>query len=246
MLKRFRFLILIGAIAAIAVVLIVDLRSASGSPQTNAGKGERAALQAKVDRYLMQMGEFNNDRALETSLKDIQAGGAPLVRIVENTYQSWVKPDATMKGNARPAEMRWRAIHLLGSLNSPEAIPFLYELAKQPLPDPRCGETEYGDAYRITLRSIDGLQKLKATEELKDLNEIGGVLSNPTAVALYELGVNVGGVKAIDARKALADDVPDAKDYNQNKTRPAQLKKPGDEKIQPIRRPDSPLIRKGD
>jgi hypothetical protein len=173
------------------------------------------------------------------------SAGPPLVRVVEDTYNRWSRPEGnTLKGNARPAEMRWRAVHLLGSLNSPEATHFLYELARRPLPDPKGGEIGYADEYRVCLRSIGGLEKLKAIEELKDLYELGGVLKNPTAMSLYELGVNVGGVKSVDARKALAEDVADYKDYKEGKGRPPQLKKPGREKTQPTRRPDTPSLTK--
>ncbi len=243
MLKHVRILIFLVAIATAAVCVMAALQP--NSSQTQTGKCDQLCLQAKVDRQLLLMGEFGKDDEFDRSMRDLMSYAGPqLVRVVEDTYQRWGKPDATMKGNARPAEMRWRAVHLLGSLNSPEAIPFLYDLAKQPLPDPRAGEFQYADAYRISLRSIDGLEKLKAADELKDLHERGGLLSNPTALSLYALGINVGGVSYVDARKALSEDVPDSKDYHAGKGRPPQPQKPGGERIKPVRRPDTPLIAK--
>jgi hypothetical protein len=53
--------------------------------------------------------------------------------------------------------------------NCTSALHFLYELPRRPLPDPKAGEIAYADEYRVCLRSIGGLEKLKAIEELKGL-----------------------------------------------------------------------------
>ncbi len=215
MLKHIRFLTFIVFTAIAATGVTAGLRSSETNPQVPA-KCEKACLEAKIDRHLMLMGEFGKDDAIEASQRELLAGGPAVIRAIEDTYNRWSRPESlNPKGNARPADMRWRALHLLGNSNSKEAIPFLYDVAKRPMPEPKASESEYADEYRMALRAIDGLSKLKAIDELKDLHEIGGVLSNPTAVALYENGVNVGGVKFIDANKALA---------------------------QPTRRPDTPAL----
>jgi hypothetical protein len=130
----------------------------------------------------------------------------------------------------------------MGTLSIPDAIPTLFEIARRPLPDPRAGENEYADEYRIRLRSIVGLEKLKAVDELKQLHELGGVLRNPTAASLFVLGVNVGRVSRVDVKKALAEDTADYKDHNPGKGRPAQAIKPGRERTSPKRRPDTPMV----
>jgi hypothetical protein len=242
-LKQIRFLIALTALAMIAFGATAGPRSANTSNQLQTRNCDQLCLQTKVNKHLMLMGEFGSDEALEASLKDLRAAGQPLVHIVQESYRNWSVSPGMMEGNARPAEMRWRAIHLLGSLDSKEAIPFLYELAKKPLPDPKAGEILLDDEYRLRLRAIGGLEKLKATTELKTLYDLGGVLRNPTAASLYELGINVGGVSKVDVNSALADEGRDdeQKDLRSNKGRPAQLKKPGREKTFPTRRPGTPV-----
>jgi len=242
--KHVRILIMFIATAAAAVGVTGRLRPSDSASQTPAKCG-RACLQAKVDRHLFLMGEFGRDDALQSSLKELVAAGPPVVRVVQDTYNRWSRPESyNPKTGLRPGEMRWRALYLLGSLNSADATPFLYEIARKPLPDPRQGEIAFADEYRLCLRAIGGLEKLKATAELKDLHELGGVLRNPTAVSLYELGINVGGVSRVDVKKALAEDTADYTDFKPGKGRPPQLKKPGREKTQPTRRPDTPFITK--
>ncbi|MFY9622230.1 MAG: hypothetical protein WAM70_13465 [Pyrinomonadaceae bacterium] len=241
-LKHALFLICFAASAMAAIGVTAGLRSANTSTQNPAGNCDKICLQTKVNKHLMLMGEFGNDEALDASLKDLRAAGPELVGIVQDTYRSWTQSAGNLTGNARPAEMRWRAVHLLGSLNSKEAAPFLYELAKKPLPNPKSGEIPFIDEYKLRLRAIGGLEKLKATAELKDLHERGGVLRNPTAASLYEIGVNVGGVSKVAVKKALAgEDDNDHKDIRPNKHRPPQMKKPGLEKTHPIRRPGTPV-----
>jgi hypothetical protein len=241
-LKHVRILTSLAALAMTAIGVTAGLRSANTSTQIPAGNCDQICLQTKVNNHLMLMGEFGNDEALDASLKDLRASGQPVVRIVQETYRNWSESPGKQKGDARPAEMRWRAVHLLGSLNSKEATPFLYELANKPLPNPKHGEVLVADEYRLRLRAIGGLEKLKATTELKALHERGGVLRNATAASLYEVGINVGGVSKVEVEKALADEGTDEhKDISPNKGRPAQLKKPGREKIYPTRRPGTPL-----
>ncbi|MGH9931548.1 MAG: hypothetical protein ACREA9_20265 [Pyrinomonadaceae bacterium] len=244
--KHVRILLIFIAITAAVAGVTAKLSPVRSISQTPSGvKCDKVCLQAKVDRHLVLMGEFGNDDVLQSSLKDLIKAGPPVVRIVQDTYNHWSRPENyNPKASARPGEMRWRALHLLGSLNSAEAGPFLYEVAKKQLPDPRKSEAMFADEYRIRLRAIVGLENLKAIDELKDLHELGGALRNPTATSLFVLGVNVGGVSRVDARKALAEDTADYKDFNKGKGRPPQPKKPGRERIKPTRRPDTPLIRK--
>ncbi len=61
----------------------------------------------------------------------------------------------------------------------------------------------------------------------KAIYSAGDLLRNPAAASLYALGIDVGGIQLIEARKALAEDVADVKDYNPNNGRPAQPEKPG-------------------
>jgi hypothetical protein len=237
--KHFRTMFVFLATIAIAAGLTAMFKPVRTVSQTSS---TGANLQAKVDRHLMLMGEFGNEETLQPSLRDLAAAGPAAVRVTQDTYHRWGTTDSNnLKLGVRPAEMRWRAIHLLGSLGSPEAVPFLYELGRKTLPDPRKGEIKYADEYRITLRAIVGLEQLKAVEELKALHELGGVLANPTAASLFVLGHNVGGVKRVDVKKALAEDTPDYRDHKQSKGRPPQLQKPGKEGIKPTRRPDTPF-----
>lgn len=240
--KHVVILILLMATAAAAVAVSAKLPPSSIS-QTPGGICNRVCLQAKVDRHLLLMGEFGSDERLQSSLRDLIAEGPPIVRVVQDTYNHWSRPENyNPKAGVPPAEMRWRAVHLLGRLAFADARRFLYEIARKPLPDPRKGEIKFADEYRVVLRAIGGLEALKATDELKALHELGGVLSNPTAVSLFELGVKVGDVSRVDVRKALAEDTADYKDFNPGKGRAPQLKKPGKYKTQPKRRPDTPLV----
>lgn len=241
--KHFRPLILFLATAVTSIAVITMLGPSRSLSQTATGpKCGPACWQAKVDRHLALMGEFNNEEALQASLRDLMSGGDSVVRVTQDTYNQWTRPENyNPRATARPAEMRWRATYLLGSLGVPDAIPFLYEIAKKPLPEPTKGEIPYGDEYRICLRAIVGLEQLKAIDELKNLYEMGGVLRNPAAASLFVLGTNVGGVKRVDVKRALADDVADYKDFKPGKGRPPQIQKPGRERINPTRRPDTPL-----
>jgi len=191
------------------------------------------------------MGEFDHERALQASLKELSAAGPPVVRVVRDTYNQWSRAEGPdPKFGVDPGDMRWRAVHLLGSLGIPDAIRSLFAIAKTPLPDPRRSEEAYADEYRIRLRAIAGLEKLKAVPELKELHEIGGVLRNPAATSLFVLGTNVGGVSRVNVKTALAEDTADSKDYNPGKGRVAQPDKPGSPKSSVKRRPDTPTVKK--
>ncbi len=241
--KYIRILFFLVSIAAVAFVATAKLTAVGVDPPPQTG----TSLQAKVDRHLAMMGEIGDEETLRTSLRSLAAEGPPIVSALEDTYNQWSRPENdNPKANVRPGELRWRAIHLLGELNLKDARPFLFETAKTPIPDCcKKNEVMYADEYRIRLRAIVGLENLKAVEELKDLHEIGGVLKNPTAASLFVLGVKVNNdVSRVDARKALADDVADYKDHNRGLGRPAQDKKPGKERISPVRRQDTPLVRR--
>lgn len=240
--KQIRMLFFLVAIAAASLVATAKLSAVNVDPAPQTG----TSLQAKVDRHLAMMGEIGNEESLRGSLRSLAADGPQLVSVLEDTYNQWSRAEnANLKANVRAGELRWRVIHLLGELNSQEARPFLFQTAKTPIPDCKKNEVMYADEYRIRLRAIAGLENLKAVEELRELHEIGGVLKNPTAASLFVLGVKVNNdVSRVEARKALADDVPDSRDYNKGAGRPAQEKKPGKEKISPVRRQDTPIIRR--
>lgn len=200
-------------------------------------------MRVQVDRHLALMGEIGEDteKRLQASLRELAALGPPVVRVVHDAYNHWSRtrtPDEAAP--AAPGEMRWRAAHLLGVLGFPDAKRLLYDIARREDPDPRKSEVDFADDHRVKLRAIAGLEQLKAVEELKALHERGSTLSNATAAALFELGVNVGRVSRVDARTALARDVADPKDQKPSQGRPAQPLKPGAPgfKVQP--RPDTP------
>ena len=163
-----------------AMSLLVLLTAAVAVAQTAATvRCDAACVQAKVERHLRLMWEFGNEEALQASLKELMALGPPAVRATRDAYNQWSRAQESdargteMAGEtgARAGEMRWRAVHLLGSLGSREAVPSLYDIARTPLPDPRCkSETFYADEYRVRLRAIAGLENLKAVDELKDLH----------------------------------------------------------------------------
>jgi hypothetical protein len=199
-------------------------------------------IQNKVNLYLGMMGEFDNEKELQGSLRELVSLGPQVADVVLNTYQNWSKPGvADRRQVARPAEMRWRAVHLLGDLGQAGSIRPIYEIAALALPTAKDNEFGYADEYRIRLRAIVGLQKLKAVDELKRLHAQAGPLKNATATSLFELGLNVGGVSRTDVRTALAEDQADPKDYNPNRGRIAQRTKPRIEgKLDIKRREDTP------
>jgi hypothetical protein len=224
-----------------AVMLLLAATVATDSAIAQTVGCDATCIQAKVDHHLLLMGEFGNDEALAASLRDLIATGTPVVPVVGDTYNTWLRSEAPdPQGSAQPSEMRWRAVHLLGSLTMRDAIPLLYDIAKIPLPDPRLDEDAFGDEVRIHLRAIAGLERLGAVDELKDLYSLGGVLRNSTAASLFVLGVNVGNVSRLDARTALAKETVDSTDYHTGTGRPPQLDKPGSRTFRVIPRFDTP------
>lgn len=223
-----------------------------GTPPADGAKCDAACLRSKVDRHLsVLMAEIGpaevapqrREEAVQSSLKDLAGSGPSAVRAARDSYARWTREEAPDPATgARPGEMRWRAVHLMGSLGLPDAIPTLYEIARTPLPDPQASEKRYADEVRIRLRAIAGLENLKAVDQLKDIYEMGGVLRNPAAASLFELGVNVGRVSRADAKAALAKEPADSKDHNPNKGRPAQVEKPGSPKAAVKRRTDTPNV----
>lgn len=202
---------------------------------------DRECIRAMVNRLLLLMGEFGNDNAFAAALRELAAVGPDVVPVVMEVYSSWsasAPPDTTQ--SARPAEMRWRAVHLLGSLGLAAGIDRLDAIARVELPDPRVGEDAFGDEYRIRLRAVAGLEKLGATDKLLAIHALGNLLRTPAAVSLYELGIDVGGLQRVDARRALAEDVADFTDYNPNAGRPAQPEKPGSPIFRVTPRNDTP------
>src|SRR5688500_4880340 len=173
-----------------------------------------------------------------------------MVSVVQDTYTRRTGPaGADLEIGPSPAEMRWRAVHLLGSLRQADAIPVLFEIAKRPLPRPQTNEKAFADEFRVQLRCVAGLENLRAVDELKQLFESGGLLRNPAAASLYVLGVNVGNIRRVPARRALAEDVADSKDHNPGKRLPPDWGRPGRGRTNPNRRPDTPSVvnqRRGD
>ena len=247
----------IGAIALLLAIVagpagsddLVPQKAPSASAGPGADCDRVCTMRRQVDRHLALMGEIGdeNEKALQASLRELTALGPPVVRVVHDAYNDWSRTkEADEAAPARPGEMRWRAAYLLGVLGLPDAKRLLYDIARREGPDPRRNEIDYADEHRVKLRAVAGLEQLKAVEELKALHERAGTLSNATAAALFELGVNVGRVSRVDARTALAKDVADPKDYKPNKGRPPQPSRPGeagapDVKVHP--RPDSPKPR---
>lgn len=215
---------------------------------TNAAACDRdpaCALRAKVDRHLLLMGEVDNDRAQQASLRELIAAGPAVLRAVHDAYNAWTR-DRGKNPNApaRPGEMRWRATYLIGALGFADGRRLLYDIARREDPDPRHDPIAYADDQRVKLRAVAGLEQLKGIEELKDLHQRGGTLANATTAALYELGVDVGGVRRVDARTALAAEKADITDFHPSKGRPAQPTKPGAAGYQPKPRPDTPVLRR--
>jgi hypothetical protein len=230
---------------AVGFVLLAAVASAQTTTAPPGVKCDDACLQAKIDRHLALMGEFDNEEQLQASQRELAALGPRVVRVAYDTYNQWTRaerPDP--KTAARPGEMRWRVTYLLGVLGQRDAVPLLFAIGKRMLPDPRCSEQAYADEYRVRLRAIVGLENLKAVDELKQLYELGGVFQNPTAASLYVLGVNVGNVSRVDVKRALAEDVADPKDYNPNRGRAAQPGKPGAQRADTKRREDTPAVKK--
>jgi hypothetical protein len=228
---------------------LVPLKTDPSPGEASAECGRVCTIRKQVDRHLALMGEIGEDadKAQQASLRELVAIGPPAVRVVLDAYNHWsrvkVQDDAAP---ARPGEMRWRATYLLGVLGHPDAKRLLYDIARSEGPDPRKNEVDYADEHRVKLRAVAGLEQLKAVEELKALHERGGTLSNSTAAALFELGVNVGRVSRVDAKTALAKHVADATDRKPGKGRPPQAARPG-EPIAPDykvkARPDSPTAK---
>jgi hypothetical protein len=228
-----------------AAVLLLAATLATGPVAAQRDSCDEACVQAKVDRYLLLIGEFDNDAELEASLRDLAAAGPQAVRAAAGAYEAWSRVERPEPdGAARPAEMRWRAIYLLGALGMRDAVAQLSTIAETPLPRPEGDEEAFGDEVRIHLRAIAGLENLGAVDELRRLYDRGGVLRNAMAASLFELGVNVGGVTRIDARTALAEEKVDSKIYNPNQGRAPQPEKPGSPRFEMTPRFDTPPVPK--
>jgi hypothetical protein len=228
-----------------AAILLIAATLATGPVAAQRDSCDTACVQAKIDRHLLLMGEFDNDAELEASLRDLVAAGPQVVRAAADTYDAWSRVEIREpEGDAGPVEMRWRAVYLLGTLGMRDAVTSLAAIAEAPLPRPELDEDAFGDEVRIRLRAIAGLENLGAVDELRDLYSRGGVLRNSTAASLFVLGVNVGRVYRTDARTALAEEKVDPTDYNPNQGRPAQPEKPGSPTFRVTPRPDTPATPK--
>ncbi|WP_437736405.1 hypothetical protein [Sorangium sp. So ce1335] len=203
---------------------------------------DRECIQAMVNRHLSLMGEIGDEAPYERSLRELRAIGPAVVPAAVTAYRTWSQsapPDP--EEPARPGEMRWRATHLLGALGFREAIASLGAIAGSSLPEPGADEQLFGDEVRIRLRAIAGLEKLGATAELRAIHARGDLLRTPAAASLHALGIDVG-VRFVDMRTALAEDVADTTDANPNAGRPPQPDTPGSREFRVTPRNDTPAI----
>jgi len=229
-----------------AAMLLVAATLAAGPVAAQRDACDEVCLRGKVDRHLLMIGEYDNEEQLEASRRDIAAAGPLAVRVTLDAYDAWSRVELREPdGDATPAEMRWRAVYLLGTLGLRDAVAPLAAIAGTPLPRPELvDEDAFNDELMIRLRAVGGLATLGAVEPLRDLYDRGGVLRNATAAGLFELGINVGGVYLTDGRTAIAEERVDPTDYNPNQGRPTQRDLPGSPTFRVTPRPDTPAAPK--
>ncbi|MGK3995522.1 hypothetical protein [Sorangium sp. So ce1024] len=206
---------------------------------------DRECIRAMVNKHLSLMGELGDEATYERSLRELRAIGPEVVTAAVAAYRTWSLSAPPDPGEpARPGEMRWRAVHLLGTLGFREAIPTLDAIATSSLPEPGPDTDEqlFGDEFRVRLRAIAGLESLGAVAELKAIYARGDLLRKPAAASLHALGVEVDGIRFVDMKKALAEDVADATDVNPNTGRPPQPDTPGSREFRVTPRTDTPVI----
>ncbi|KYF50319.1 hypothetical protein BE08_42160 [Sorangium cellulosum] len=206
---------------------------------------DRECMEAMVNKHLAIMGELGDEAAYERSLRELRAIGPEVVRAAVSAYRTWslsAPPDP--EEPARPGEMRWRATHLLGALGFREAIASLDAIAGSPLPEPGPDTDEqlFGDEFRVRLRAIAGLEKLGAAAELRAIYARGDLLRKPAAASLHALGIDIGDIRFVDMKTALAEDVADTTDLNPNAGRPPQPDTPGSREFRVTPRTDTPVL----
>ncbi len=229
---------------ALAMMLLFLVPSMSTAQKEECAED---CIREKVYHHLKLMGELEQDEALEASLHELIELGAPVARVVEDLYNELTrKLRADPRQSAELNSMRWRVVNLMGYLGRPESVLTLYDIARWSLPDPRADENLYAREYRIRLRAVVGLEKLKAIDQLKQLYELGGPLRNAVTASLFELGAELPGTRRVDARAALEQDEADQADYNPNPERKAQPSKPGAKRYKVEPKPDTPKTKPPD
>ena len=172
------------------------------------------ALYPPAIDLLELMDEPNVEQEMEKSLailaKD-QKVLPYLTKLYEQLSDKSIEKDEDSGANT--GYTRWKVVYLMGRLGNSKTTQQLSKIALSSLPDPEVvGEVSFAAEYRIRLRAIDGLERLKAREPLRRLYKQGGELSQAAAVSLFELGERVEGIKKIDGKRAFG--LGDPKNYN--------------------------------
>jgi hypothetical protein len=169
---------------------------------------------APVVKALELMDEFNVETELEKTLarlrKDPQA-----LPYLSTFYKELTKTSAKKHDDngTNTGYTRWKIVYLMGVLDNQNAIDDLYSIVRDPIPDPELsGDVAYANEYRIRLRSLSSLERLKAVEPLQKIYAEGGPLSRAAAVNLFEMGIKVDGIKKIDGQKVIG--LGDPKNFN--------------------------------
>ena len=172
---------------------------------------------APVVSALELMDQFNVDKKLDQAIARLRKDN----RALPYLSQLYKKLD-TLPANkyddkgVNTGYTRWKIVNLMGLLDNRDAIKHLDAIAQTPLPNPElAGDVAYANEYRIRLRSLASLERLKAVEPLTRIYEKGGPLSRAAAVNLFEMGVKVDGVKRIDGEKVIG--LGDPKNFNLKK-----------------------------
>ena len=76
----------------VAAVLLLAAVVATG-PAAAQVRCDTTCIHNKVNQHLQLMGEFNDDEALTASLRGLIAIGTPVVRVVQDTYSTWLRTE---------------------------------------------------------------------------------------------------------------------------------------------------------
>jgi hypothetical protein len=164
----------------------------------------------EIARYFELLDEPTSEDRQQELLKKLRAQSDTAGRAIE-LYK--ILSEAASSDNDHFGEARWRALYLLGELQSEEAVGFLADIALLPLPKPGAlAEQLYRIEYRLRARAIDGLEKAGATDSLARIYESGELVSGMAAAALFELGRAPDGIVALDPEQVIGPGDP--KDYN--------------------------------
>ncbi len=138
----------------LGVVLMLTAIAATAEAQVAApppggARCDAVCLQAKVDHHLtVLMAEIGpsevapqkREEAMQASLRDLAAAGPAAVRAAREAYDHWSREEAPEPTTgARPGEMRWRAVYLLGSLPLPLVVRVRGRRAAQQFDDESLG-----------------------------------------------------------------------------------------------------------